>query len=94
MSADWQVGDLALCVDDGRCTCCGDLFFNPNIVVVVSGVWTDKGDTWLSFAEVQPPDHDHWWLHTDFRKIRPDKHETCEPEFIELLTRIKRKVSA
>jgi hypothetical protein len=29
-----------------------------------------------------------------FRKIRPDEHQSCEPEFVTLLENFKRKVSA
>lgn len=86
--SDWRVGDLAVCTD-GRWLS-ADLGPPTNWVGAVTKVTVRADRIGLSFAEF--PD----WLHDAkyFRKIRPDEHESCEPEFIELLNRSKRKVSA
>lgn len=103
--SDWQVGDLALCVDDGPCKCCG----TP--VTIVSGrlyrvaqiFVTDKNrrrllSTYLRLEGNCAATQEHPLAagHRDvrFRKIRPDEHTDCEPEFIELLKRSKQRVSA
>jgi hypothetical protein len=90
----WEVGDLALCVDDGRCTCCGEQYFRNGGVYTVAGAWPLDGEVWLSFEDISPLAHDEWWNAVTFRKIIPDAHEACEEEFVTLLKRTKRKVSA
>jgi hypothetical protein len=55
--------------------------------VVISGT---SGRLGLGLKGVQFPDclqNADWADH--FRKIRPDEHEACEPEFIQLLKRSK-----
>jgi hypothetical protein len=99
VSEDWKVGDLALCVDasptmngretglaEGRVYRVTAYFpipepskFGPSPGILVGGV---KFAGRRSFSSAR------------FRKIRPDEHEDCEPEFVELLKRSKKRVSA
>jgi hypothetical protein len=100
--SDWQVGDLAVCVDASPCRCerC-EVLGRVAIVGLREGasyavleVCLDDGYEYIRFA-VQTRRNNHWlgWAGSDrFRKIRPDKHEECESEFVTLLKR--RKVSA
>jgi len=95
--SDWQVGDLAVCVDDGP------RYFEQNVIVKKDAVYrvtglaaTKDGEGTLFLEGVIG------WLPGErgpvayrvsrFRKIRPDEHEACEPEFVTLLKR--KKVSA
>lgn len=98
MSDEWEVGDLALCLltgpwfnwayGDGTDTMRGPQAGEVNRVC---GSFIDEyGDLQLELAEYPGDD----FLASVFRKIRPDEHEDCEPEFVELLNRIKRKVAA
>jgi hypothetical protein len=101
MSDDWKVGDLALCVDAnpdpvwveraglnymklevGRTYC------------VIGLVDFDTAFPGLVIDGPASPRSCGSWQRDRFRKIRPDEHEDCEPEFVELLNRIKRKVEA
>jgi hypothetical protein len=90
MSDDWQVGDLAVCVDDSPCHCGCGLPVSAGSVYRVTRVWPPQhGKIGLSLSGVTIE-----WPHRAlagqrFRKIHPDKHEDCEPEFIELLKRIR-----
>ena len=90
--SDWSVGDRAICVDGGCCSCCGSKFFADNAAFTVTGVLPFGEELYLSFAEVAAPHHSPWWEHSAFRKARPDAHEKCEDEFITLLKR--RRVNA
>lgn len=102
MSAGWQIGDLAACVSNDPCDCgCGGTWPEIEIgaVYVVCGtrVWDD--DLFLLLPEIPPrwvEGHtpDPWFNAEDFRKVVADKHEACETEFVTLLKRSKRKVSA
>jgi hypothetical protein len=88
---DWQVGDLAVCVEKGAWVC-EDHSANTDgpddgDVHEVTDV---AGDGYLSFA----PWPDHEFDGQNFRKILPDKHEQCEPEFVTLLKRSKVLASA
>ena len=84
---DWQIGDLALCVepgdwfqiDDNRYDSFGPTLSSVHVVIEVSG------GEWLGFGEF--PDDD--FSTAAFRKILPDKHEACEAEFVTLLKRGK-----
>jgi hypothetical protein len=97
MSADWQVGDLALCVNDSPCAIYGPVPYVKGRIYTVASVrfGTDKttgvqGEG-LKMAEIKA----RYWRRSDcFRKIRPDEHQACEPEFITLLKRTKRTVKA
>ena len=97
MSAGWQVGDLALCVDNAI----GDQEALASFLVVgkiykVAEVGIPKESrakrVCLAFREavLGATDKTAWAFNADrFRKIRPDKQEPCETEFVTLLNRIK-----
>jgi hypothetical protein len=96
--SDWQVGDLAVCVDNAvRCreSRAGILVLGRAYKVAVLGSPRGTDIFCLGFR-----DHAHTarkgftpaFAAERFRKIRPDKHEACEEEFVTLLKR--RKVPA
>jgi hypothetical protein len=91
----WEVGDLALCVDGGPCRSHpypgAPLLAQAGAVYTVYDAWVDDdGDLLLALAELP-----EWGFGAErFRKILPDAHEACEEEFVTLLKRTKRKVSA
>lgn len=102
--SDWQIGDLAVCVDDsdmdgsssGSCK-----YVRIGQVYRVRGVlprilWLNmERHQGLVVAETSNPFGPHGAFSAQrFRKIRPDEHQSCEPEFVTLLNRIKRKVTA
>jgi hypothetical protein len=100
---DWQVGDLAVCVDarpglygpsslvEGRCYTVAEVLVRAN--PIPSGIGPSACG--LLFIEIRPADPtDIAFAAARFRKIRPDEHENCEPEFVELLKRSKKRVSA
>jgi hypothetical protein len=96
----WEVGDLAMCVDAAPRPCsCGALHTGHNVTEGASYRVVALGDP-HSFGESSLVcdklcllmDHGKSGLAERFRKIRPDEHEKCEPEFVTLLKR--RKVSA
>jgi hypothetical protein len=101
--SDWQVGDLAVCVDassrhPGNMS---SSVLREGAVYTVIGIapperWiTGEYGIGLVFAEVrQPVNSDGSFIATRFRKIRPDKHESCEPEFVTLLKRSRQTVRA
>jgi hypothetical protein len=97
--SDWAVGDLALCINDAVCPFAGHNggMVNGKIYTVRDIIVVD-GQTGLRFKDLPDPGpNDCRYLafsETRFRKIRPDEHEACEPEFVKLLKRSKRKVSA
>ena len=92
MSAGWQVGDLALCVDatlrpysyEAHKLEQGRVY---TVFGVVIGPCTGRAALMIS-ASNYPCTADR------FRKIRPDEREACEPEFSKLLLRSKPKVDA
>ena len=92
--SDWQVGDLALCVDDSPCTCCGEKTWAVNgAIYSVIDIEVVDDELFLRLAElpaVESANHeDKSWLDApSFRKIRPDDHEACEQEFVTLLNRL------
>lgn len=98
--SDWQVGDLAVCVDDRFNPAYGETLLargrTYTVVEVtyctISNVLWHAG-TGLVLAGV-PCSGLHGFAAERFRKIRPDEREACEPEFVTLLNRIKRKVEA
>jgi hypothetical protein len=96
--SDWQVGDKALCVDAGPDRFYGDVGLTLGRIYTVVGLpMGNQYDRWkegLELGEVRPPKPSVGYASYRFRKIRPDEHEDCEPEFVELLNRSKRKVSA
>ena len=99
MAVTWEAGDLAVCVDarpnprirQSSGIQVGQVYRvavviqhapRPNAVfgltsvgLVLDGVWTSSKTG--GFAAQR------------FRKIKPDAHEDCEPEFVELLKRSK-----
>ena len=97
MNAGWQAGDLALCVlSDPHCItgapnpCC------VGGVYTVERVMYDRcGTLGLGLVGVTFPDTN---LNADvadcYRKIAPDQHEPCEAEFVTLLKRSRKVVSA
>lgn len=97
--SDWQVGDLAVCVDaspdfDGE-----PVPLEQGTAYRVSGVafaprpsrkWGARVGLNLLGVEPWP-----WGYASErFRKVVADEHEACETEFVTLLKRLKRKVSA
>jgi hypothetical protein len=97
MSDDWKIGDLALCVavshpmfsDISRRLNVGTAY---TVVMIGRPLRALNGERGLGFAEVSPTRKERGYPESMFRKIRPDEHEKCEPEFVELLKRSKRKV--
>lgn len=95
--SDWQVGDLALCVASGRRTREGCVYTIADVLIPGS-IDPEDGRTddmlLLRFSQLIPNPRGEWSGENRFRKIRPDEHEACEPEFVTLLKRAKRPVSA
>jgi hypothetical protein len=97
--SDWAVGDLVVCVDDVPQA--GDRVRSGLVrgrTYTVSGLFYegpgDRCSVGLTLVELMPPPGRFAFCSDRFRKILPDKHEACETEFVTLLNRIKRKVSA
>jgi hypothetical protein len=95
--SDWQVGDLALCIhlSDIHPFWRARTRFREGEVYRVDGLVNGRfGELYLVigapdiFAATGYPNAGR------FRKIRPDEHEACEPEFVTLLKRTKRTVAA
>lgn len=93
MADDWQVGDLALCVNDAADPNYGMLFvrgavYTVSAVVFIQGAWSVTfgefgGGFGLLFDKVATP------IPADprrFRKIRPHKPDEEDRETIALLT--------
>jgi hypothetical protein len=88
---DWQVGDLALALASPHAeewahgsgaVCAGEILRVDKVIG-----WMHQ--TGLGF-EGRPSDHPTGTYDAAyFRKIRPDEHEACEDEFVELLNRSK-----
>lgn len=89
--SDWQVGDLALCAAGKGCGDCWENGPHPldgrTLTVIGVDDWGESHPA-LTFAEAERLN----WCACQFRKIRPDEHEACEPEFVKLLKR--KRVSA
>lgn len=88
----WEVGDLAVRVEGSP----GGLPGAPPIgqIVRVDGVGISKSSGRVGLRFDGYPNHNPYsvgWTASHFRKIRPDEHESCEPEFVQLLTRIRHK---
>jgi hypothetical protein len=94
--SDWAVGDLALCIESGTQT-------REGVIYTVVGVVPAGVDFPCDCHRNYGPDDNLFLagIHYEscgqssgadrFRKIRPDEREACEPEFVTLLQRIKRK---
>lgn len=98
---DWQVGDLAVFVGSvkktaenahrffGRKSKRGEI---KRVIGVVGPIYGEMG---LIFANHERSRHPTGaWSELQYRKVIPDKHEACESEFVDLLKRAKRPVSA
>jgi hypothetical protein len=91
--SDWQVGDLAVCVDAGPSK------FDGRPCPLAEGVAYTIADIVLpgEYRHLRKCVHGalkvsgsrYYYIASRFRKIRPDKHEDCEPEFVTLLKRTK-----
>jgi len=95
--SEWQVGDLAVCVDAGPIRIGNRFNARPDLIeghvyrVIALDCahpeWQNEPCLELEgvffLASVQR-----------FRKIRPDEQEACEPEFVTLLRKSKQRVSA
>lgn len=95
--ADWQVGDLALCVDArvkfiSGYRCDGNGLEEGRIYRVVAS--SQHPLTRVLVLHLDPMVNGDGSAASRFRKIRPDEHKSCEPEFVTLLKRSKRKVAA
>ncbi len=98
MSAGWKVGDLALCVDARPHPLFGDGGLTVGAVLTVVAIGVEMPNVvvgrgrslWFSELSTGNPGYNEH----RFRKIKPDAHEDCEPEFVTLLQRIKRPVTA
>lgn len=97
MSADWQVGDLALCVNASP-----DWVYAEPAISAYARLEQGKvyrvvrlGENHLGKTglDIGVPNRDLFegyadiWPPQCFRKIRPDEHEPCEAEFVTLLKR-------
>jgi hypothetical protein len=99
MSDDWNIGDLAVCVDDSPRYPSHRVLVENGRVYRVSGLsqmsdgepslFLDGVIGWLPGEEKPWPYRAH-----RFRKIRPDALEECEAEFVTLLKRTKVKANA
>lgn len=89
MADDWQIGDLAVCLKKGA-------WFN----VTLGTPSLDRDPAYGEICRVEHVCRDPHerlmlsgfygrYLSSRFRKIRPDAHEDCEPEFVTLLKRIR-----
>jgi hypothetical protein len=96
--ADWQVGDLAVCVKVGlwRGTQTGRVVNGPIHGVTYTVAWvglTRAGNLGLELKEMETLRNLDGtpipWQAKRFRKIRPDKREACEEEFVTLLNRTR-----
>jgi hypothetical protein len=88
---DWQVGDLAVCVDDGPCP-----YYGRDPQIVKGGVYTVADvlpNNGLLLEGIQSQSSSGGYAMKMFRKIRPDQHEACEPEFVTLIKRVSCPVS-
>ena len=90
MSAGWQVGDLALCVEYNPQTCVSMGALKVGGIYTVAAVIPESYALCLALREVKSGHQNGSYRAFRFRKIRPDEREACEPEFVTLLNRIKR----
>jgi hypothetical protein len=97
VSEDWKVGDLAVCVDDRVNPAAGIICVQAGQIYRVEAVGPLAANRLLGVGlglfmegvDNGPLGHSEH----RFRKIRPDEHEDCEPEFVELLKLSKQRVS-
>jgi hypothetical protein len=88
--SDWQVGDLAVCVDAGhnKMIETGKVYRVEAVRVAPAG-YSDTGSLGLVLEGICSNDRGGGYHATRFRKIAPDKPEACEDEFVTLLKRGK-----
>ena len=92
----WEVGDLALCIEPNGffddATGMNSLGPDPVLkgIYQVTGLVMEESMPCLVFEEF-PGD---WYDPRCFRKIKPDAHEGCEPEFVTLLKHSKKRIDA
>ncbi len=93
---DWQIGDLALCISIPVPDKDGVFPWKVQVgcVYTVIDVVIDCLGMTLNFAEDTYYSPLAGFDANCFRKIRPDEHQPCEEEFVTLLNRAKRPVSA
>lgn len=98
MSSGWEVGDAAAVIntDPIVCTCCihGGGNAKVGLVFTVAGVLLDPDCGCVVLHWDGCRSHDDGVIAKRCRKIRPDKREACETEFVTLLKRSKQRVSA
>lgn len=99
--SDWQVGDLAVCVDASKFRCehgtvhfgghCPPLGSAHRVAAVLDAIPYSSLRTGTTPCRCPCLAFDGGMVgHVRrFRKIRPDEHEACEPEFVTLLKRSK-----
>jgi hypothetical protein len=102
--SDWQVGDLAVCVDDTQqCRVeTGELTHAERkaglrflvrgrgyIITRIVEHWTGRQGVFIQGQPVARP-----YAADRFAKLRPDAHEKREEEFVTLLKRSRKRVSA
>lgn len=84
----WEVGDLAVCVDDEWEEISSGVWPTnhprKNAVYRVADAGVYGNIHWLSFTEFG----ESAWDVIKFRKVLPDKHEACEEEFKLLVYRV------
>jgi hypothetical protein len=92
--SDWQVGDLAVCVD-AKPHPDNDAARNVSLSQLsegktyrVTGLAKVDG-IFLAGVTAAYEREGYGWRSSRFRKIAPDKHEACEDEFVTLLKREK-----
>jgi hypothetical protein len=98
MSENWAVGDLAECLDNTPAPherLAGRLEVGRIYRVKRCGIPKGEDFFCLAFQDIlTKPGRGAAFNANRFRKVLPPKHEDCEPEFVDLLNRIKRKVDA
>lgn len=96
MSAGWEVGDLALCVDGSPCGHCGgDAGVDAGCVYRVESVESDGTKVYLAVeGERHQPQHKPGVSSHRFRKIRPDEHEGNADDWNLLTEQFGTKVTA
>lgn len=100
--SDWQVGDLAVCVDARRNPDVpNDIILDAGRVYCVEGYRAEPlpnrlygKASGLFLKGIKSRSITGAFAAQRFRKIRPDEHAPCEAEFVTLLKRTKIKEPA
>ena len=85
--SDWQVGDLAVCVELNPQSPCSLGNLQVGQAYRVLEVAQEHYGTTLLIDGARSGHFTGHYRAFRFRKIRPDKHEACEDEFVTLLKR-------